>query len=53
MLEIIFETGMARELAAFRENLRQTNPMAEVIELSARTGEGLGVWLDWLRAVGI
>lgn len=37
------------DLAALRHNLRAAAPQARVFELSARTGEGLGAWLDWLR----
>jgi hydrogenase nickel incorporation protein HypB len=37
------------DLGLFRANLRAVNPDAKVIELSARTGEGLDAWLDWLR----
>ena len=29
---------------------RQVNPSIRVFELSARSGEGLAAWLDWLRA---
>ncbi|HZV01723.1 MAG TPA: hydrogenase nickel incorporation protein HypB [Planctomycetota bacterium] len=35
--------------SAFRESLRAVNPEAHVLPLSARTGEGLGAWYDWLR----
>ena len=28
---------------------RDVNPQIEVLSLSARTGEGLGGWYDWLR----
>jgi hydrogenase nickel incorporation protein HypB len=35
--------------SAFRESLREVNPEAHVLPLSARTGEGLGAWYDWLR----
>ncbi len=38
------------DVDAFRDNLRRVNPTAEVIELSARTGEGVDAWIDWLRA---
>lgn len=31
------------------ENARRINPSLEVLQVSARTGEGLGDWLDWLR----
>jgi hydrogenase nickel incorporation protein HypB len=36
------------DLALFEKNLRAVNPSAEVVELSARTGEGMDDWLDWL-----
>jgi hydrogenase nickel incorporation protein HypB len=29
---------------------RQVNPGIRVFQLSARSGEGLAAWLDWLRA---
>jgi hydrogenase nickel incorporation protein HypB len=38
------------DLELFRANLRQVNPTATVIELSARTGEGLDAWCSWLAA---
>ena len=40
------------DLDAFRANLAAVNPTATVIELSARTGDGLDAWLDWLTPVG-
>ncbi len=40
------------DLDAFKTNLKQVNPEAVVVELSAETGEGMGPWLDWLRGVG-
>jgi hydrogenase nickel incorporation protein HypB len=30
-------------------NLRAVNPAAAVLPISARTGEGMGEWYDWLR----
>ena len=33
----------------FRRNLDQVNPGVEVIEVSARTGDGLDAWLAWLE----
>jgi hydrogenase nickel incorporation protein HypB len=39
-----FEVGRALAYA------RQVNPGIRVFELSARSGLGLGAWLDWLRA---
>ena len=39
------------ELCLFRENLRAVNPRARTIELSARTGQGVDDWCDWLSAL--
>jgi hydrogenase nickel incorporation protein HypB len=36
------------DLELFRANLRQVNPTATVIELSARTGAGVDAWCAWL-----
>jgi hydrogenase nickel incorporation protein HypB len=38
------------DLDRFFTNLQGVNPQAEVIELSARTGEGMTEWLDWILA---
>ncbi|WP_432840227.1 hydrogenase nickel incorporation protein HypB [Dactylosporangium sp. CA-092794] len=38
------------DLALFRANLRAVNPAATVLEVSARTGEGVEEWCAWLRA---
>lgn len=37
-------------LEAFRSLARGLNPDAPVLTLSARTGEGMPAWLDWLAA---
>ena len=37
------------DLAGFRENVAQVNPTLPVIELSARTGEGIDGWVEWLK----
>jgi hydrogenase nickel incorporation protein HypB len=37
------------DLAALRANVERVNPKLAVFELSAKTGEGLEPWLDWLR----
>lgn len=37
------------DLGQFRENVRLRNPAAPVLPLSAKTGEGMDAWLDWLR----
>jgi len=38
------------DLDLFLANLRQVNPRAGVVQLSARTGEGVDAWCDWLLA---
>jgi hydrogenase nickel incorporation protein HypB len=38
------------DMAAFLGNLRKVNPAAEVMLVSARTGEGIDAWCAWLRA---
>ena len=34
--------------ALFLRNLRQVNPTVTTFELSARTGEGVDAWVDWV-----
>jgi len=36
------------DLDKFLANLRAVNPAATVIQVSARTGDGIGAWCDWL-----
>ena len=36
------------DLELFRRNVAQVNPEATLIEVSARTGEGLDAWHEWL-----
>jgi hydrogenase nickel incorporation protein HypB len=38
------------DVGRFRANVARVNPRLEVIETSARTGEGIDQWIDWLRA---
>ena len=38
------------DLDVFRRNVAQVNPAARLVKLSARTGEGLATWHDWLAA---
>jgi hydrogenase nickel incorporation protein HypB len=38
------------DLDAFRNNLRAVNPKVAIIEVSARTGQGVEGWCDWLLA---
>ncbi|MEP7179572.1 MAG: hydrogenase nickel incorporation protein HypB [Pseudonocardiales bacterium] len=37
------------DLELFRANLRKINPTVTTIDVSARTGEGVDEWCDWLR----
>ena len=37
------------DLQRFEENVRLRNPRAKILPLSAKTGEGMQGWLDWLR----
>jgi hydrogenase nickel incorporation protein HypB len=39
------------DMDGFLDNLRKVNPAAEVMLVSARTGEGIDAWCDWLRAL--
>jgi hydrogenase nickel incorporation protein HypB len=39
------------DLDLFLANLRAVNPGATVIRTSARTGEGVGQWCDWLSEI--
>ena len=38
------------DLDAYEGNLKRINPDITVLRVSARTGEGMDAWLDWLRA---
>ena len=38
------------DLDAYEANLRRVNPLIDILRLSARTGEGMAGWLEWLRA---
>lgn len=40
------------DLDLFRRNVAQVNPRARLIEVSARTGDGLDEWHDWLAGDG-
>lgn len=37
------------DLDAYEANLRRINPTIEILRVSARTGEGMASWIDWLR----
>lgn len=53
-LAILNKTDLAphcdADLDAYEANLRRVNPDIIVLRVSARTGEGMEAWLDWLRA---
>lgn len=38
------------DMDEFLGNLRKVSPAAEILMVSARTGEGVDAWCDWLRA---
>jgi hydrogenase nickel incorporation protein HypB len=37
------------DMDGFLGNLRKVNPAAEILLVSARTGEGVAAWCDWLQ----
>ena len=37
-------------LEVCKENIRKRNPKAHVIPISAKTGEGMKEWTEWLRS---
>ena len=37
------------DVSTYIERVRQVNPEATILPVSARTGEGMGAWFDWLR----
>jgi len=37
-------------LEAVKERVKKLNPNIRVIPISAKTGEGIGEWVDWIRA---
>ncbi|MBL3575010.1 hydrogenase nickel incorporation protein HypB [Rhodovulum sulfidophilum] len=53
-LAILNKTDLAPhcdvDLDLYEANLRRVNPDIEILRVSARTGEGMPVWLDWLDA---
>ncbi|MCA0273904.1 MAG: hydrogenase nickel incorporation protein HypB [Proteobacteria bacterium] len=38
------------DLDAYEANLRRVNPKIEILRLSAKTGEGMAAWTEWLKA---
>lgn len=53
-LAILNKTDLAprcdADLKAYEANLRRINPKIDILRVSARTGEGMAQWVDWLRA---
>jgi hydrogenase nickel incorporation protein HypB len=39
------------DMDGFLGNVRAVNPRADVLQVSARTGEGVDAWCDWLRGL--
>lgn len=37
------------DMDLYEANLRRVNPSIQILRVSARTGEGMDQWLDWLR----
>lgn len=52
-LAILNKTDLAPhcdvDLDLYEANLRRVNPGIEILRVSARTGEGMESWLDWLK----
>ncbi|MEO0489598.1 MAG: hydrogenase nickel incorporation protein HypB, partial [Cyanobacteria bacterium J06659_2] len=38
------------DIAQIEANIRQVNPQVTVIPVSAKTGQGLDTWFDWVRS---
>lgn len=53
-LAILNKTDLAphcdADLDAYEANLRRVNPKIEILRLSAKTGEGMEAWTQWLKA---
>ncbi|MBM3997065.1 MAG: hydrogenase nickel incorporation protein HypB [Planctomycetes bacterium] len=49
LTKIDLAEAVGADLAALRENIRRTAPSATIAELSARSGQGLDAWYDFLR----
>jgi hydrogenase nickel incorporation protein HypB len=39
------------DLDRIESNVRQINPYVKIVPISAKTGEGLDAWLDWVKEV--
>lgn len=42
---------LGTDLNCVRDNVRKVNPQLKVIPVSARTGEGIEQWIEWLKAL--
>ena len=40
------------DIKKLKENARKINPKLDIIELSAKTGNGIEKWLEWLKKTG-
>jgi hydrogenase nickel incorporation protein HypB len=38
------------DMDAFADRVRRLNPSSRIMPISAKTGEGIGAWTDWIRA---
>lgn len=47
--KIDLEPHLDADVATYVDHVRQVNPHALVLPLSARTGEGMAAWFSWLR----
>jgi hydrogenase nickel incorporation protein HypB len=45
----LIKMGLEVDMKSLRENITKINPSCEQIELSARTGEGMKRWIEWLE----
>ena len=41
------------DVETYIDRVRQVNPSATILAVSARTGEGMDAWFDWLRAFAV
>ena len=37
------------DMRKFKDNVKRQNPLACIFPVSAKTGEGIEAWCDWLR----
>ncbi len=51
LTKIDFADVLGFDRSAAVDNIRRIAPQARIIQLSARTGEGFGEWVDLLRSI--